>query len=94
MSKPISFSVLCISLLLCFQENCFHFFWFARLDYSLSVKVADFGLTKQLDETEQYKMQDTTKALPVRWMSIETLQQQIYTTKSDVVNKTTEKNSV
>ncbi len=39
-------------------------------------------------------MQDTTKALPVRWMSIETLQQQIYTTKSDVVNKTTEKNSV
>ena len=56
-----------------------------RLDDNLVVKVADFGLTKDVYETDYYRLEDKSKALPIRWMSIEAIQFSVFTTRSDVV---------
>lgn len=58
-----------------------------RLDESYSVKVADFGMARDVFDKEYYSIQDHRKAkLPVKWMAIESLQTQKFTTKSDVVS--------
>ncbi|XP_058856153.1 macrophage-stimulating protein receptor-like [Acipenser ruthenus] len=55
------------------------------LDESYSVKVADFGMARDVFDKEYYSIQDHKKAkLPVKWMAIESLQTQKFTTKSDV----------
>ena len=56
-----------------------------RLDANLMIKVADFGLTQKLNENNYYKLEVKNKALPVRWMSLEGIQDGIFTTQSDVV---------
>ena len=53
------------------------------------VKISDFGLTKNLHEIEYYKINDYQKALPIRWMSQEALQQNVHSKQSDVVSKLT-----
>ena len=53
------------------------------------VKISDFGLTKNLHEIDYYKIKDDQKALPIRWMSLEALQQNVYSIQSDVVSKLT-----
>eukprot|EP00062_Callorhinchus_milii_P006081 gi/632946810/ref/XP_007888742.1/ PREDICTED: macrophage-stimulating protein receptor [Callorhinchus milii] len=55
------------------------------LDESYVVKVADFGMARDVFDKEYYSIQDHKKAkLPVKWMAIESLQTQKFTTKSDV----------
>nr|XP_015815471.2 macrophage-stimulating protein receptor [Nothobranchius furzeri] len=55
------------------------------LDESYTVKVADFGMARDVFDKEYYSIQDHRKAkLPVKWMAIESLQTQKFTTKSDV----------
>ncbi|XP_023661304.1 macrophage-stimulating protein receptor-like isoform X1 [Paramormyrops kingsleyae] len=55
------------------------------LDESYTVKVADFGLARDVFDKEYYSVQDQKRAkLPVKWMAIESLQTQKFTTKSDV----------
>lgn len=55
------------------------------LDESFTVKVADFGMARDIYDKEYYSVQDSKKAkLPVKWMAIESLQTQKFTTKSDV----------
>ena len=49
------------------------------------VKIADFGLTKDLYERDYYTKGKSTKALPIRWMSSEAIQYGSFSTKSDVV---------
>lgn len=50
------------------------------------MKVADFGMARDVFDKEYYSVQDHKKAkLPVKWMAIESLQTQKFTTKSDVV---------
>lgn len=57
-----------------------------RLDESYTVKVADFGMARDVFDKEYYSVQDHRKAkLPVKWMAIESLQTQKFTSKSDVV---------
>ncbi|KAH9503786.1 hypothetical protein Btru_066622, partial [Bulinus truncatus] len=53
------------------------------LDSSLTVKVADFGLCRDIYEKGYYSS-DNKKVLPVRWMAIECIDSGSYTTKSDV----------
>lgn len=61
--------------------------WFSsRLNNELIVKVADFGLAKYTDELGHYKEKSEGQALPIRWMSIEAIQDGIFSTKSDVVS--------
>ncbi|XP_054641533.1 macrophage-stimulating protein receptor-like isoform X2 [Dunckerocampus dactyliophorus] len=55
------------------------------LDESFTVKVADFGMARDIYDKEYYSIQDHKRAkLPVKWMAIESLQTQKFTIKSDV----------
>ncbi|XP_005996741.1 hepatocyte growth factor receptor [Latimeria chalumnae] len=55
------------------------------LDDKFTVKVADFGLARDVYEKEYYSVHNKNGAkLPVKWMALESLQTQKFTTKSDV----------
>lgn len=55
------------------------------LDETFTVKVADFGMARDIYDKEYYSIQDQKRAkLPVKWMAIESLQTQKFTIKSDV----------
>ncbi|XP_055468680.1 hepatocyte growth factor receptor isoform X2 [Psammomys obesus] len=55
------------------------------LDEKFTVKVADFGLARDMYDKEYYSVHNKTGAkLPVKWMALESLQTQKFTTKSDV----------
>ncbi len=61
----------------------------SRLDANLQVKVADFGLSRDLGDEENNtaeEQEDTaSKPLPIRWMSPEAISSRKFTLKSDVV---------
>lgn len=46
-------------------------------------KVADFGLTRYVYEDKEYTAKRSRK-LPLKWMAVEALFDQVFTTKSDV----------
>ncbi|XP_074862160.1 macrophage-stimulating protein receptor [Carettochelys insculpta] len=55
------------------------------LDETFTVKVADFGLARDVFDKEYYSIrQHRQPKLPVKWMALESLQVQKFTTKSDV----------
>ena len=51
-----------------------------------TVKVADFGLSRDVYSNDYYRMQDRSKPLPVKWMAIESLIGGRYSAESDVVS--------
>lgn len=53
------------------------------LDDNLNVKVADFGLSRDVYEQDYYRA-ESGGGLPVKWMAPECLERQKYTSKSDV----------
>ncbi|KAK7490602.1 hypothetical protein BaRGS_00018205, partial [Batillaria attramentaria] len=53
------------------------------LDDDLRVKVADFGLCRDVYEKGYYHS-DNKKKLPIRWMAIESIEKGTYSSKSDV----------
>ena len=59
----------------------------SRLDETLTVKVADFGLSRDIYTKEYYSSDDRKARLPVKWMAIESLTKNVYTFKSDVVSE-------
>ena len=54
------------------------------LDNDLCVKVADFGLSKHVVSKDYYKTENSMQVMPIKWMSIESLEKGIYNTKTDV----------
>jgi len=56
-----------------------------RIDDKNQVKVADFGLSHQLFEREYYSSKDHKAKLPIKWMALESLEDFVFTAKSDVV---------
>jgi len=56
-----------------------------RIDDKNQVKVADFGLSHQLFEREYYSSGDRKAKLPIKWMALESLEDFVFTAKSDVV---------
>eukprot|EP00117_Sycon_ciliatum_P044586 scpid23713/ scgid32148/ Proto-oncogene tyrosine-protein kinase ROS; Proto-oncogene c-Ros; Proto-oncogene c-Ros-1; Receptor tyrosine kinase c-ros oncogene 1; c-Ros receptor tyrosine kinase len=49
------------------------------------VKIADFGLARDIDQRHYYRLlPDREALLPLRWLAPESLQKKIFTTKSDV----------
>jgi len=56
-----------------------------RVDADLQVKVADFGLTRDIYATDYYR-QSHQGRVPIKWMSIESLHDRISNEKTDVVS--------
>lgn len=54
------------------------------LDENLVVKVADFGLSRDIYERDYYSSDNKKAKLPVKWMAIESLEKCHYSSKSDV----------
>lgn len=54
------------------------------LDENLTVKVADFGLSRDIYERDYYSSENKKTKLPVKWMAIESLERCIYSSKTDV----------
>ena len=55
------------------------------MDESLNIKVADFGLARDVYMTDYYRQQSTGK-VPVKWMAPEALNDKISNEKTDVVS--------
>jgi len=51
---------------------------------NLNVRVADFGLTRDIYSTEYYRLEKHT-TLPVKWMALESLLDGYFDEKTDVV---------
>ena len=51
------------------------------------IKVADFGLSESIDTTKDYFRQnkDETVKLPMKWLAIESVNDGIFSEKTDVV---------
>lgn len=60
-----------------------HSYWH-RLDSFYHVKVADFGLSRDIYETAYYSTEKRGK-LPVKWMAPESLATGVFDEKTDVV---------
>ena len=60
-----------------------------RLDISGTVKVADFGLSEDVYSVNYYRQRkcsdDVEAKVPIRWMPLESIEDGLYTEKSDVV---------
>ena len=56
-----------------------------RLDENLTVKIGDFGLSRDVYESDYYSSDHRNTSLPVKWMALESLEKAVYTEKSDVV---------
>ena len=48
------------------------------------LKLADFGLSRDIKENEHYHMQSKEDKLPVRWMAVESIIDREFTIMSDV----------
>ena len=66
-----------------FRFTCI-FFYLPRVDERRVARVADFGLTRDMYQSDYYR-EKTERPLPIKWMAIECLSSAKYTSKSDVV---------
>ena len=58
------------------------------MDEDYRVKIADATLSRDIYELDYYKPGEKAKALPVKWMSPEALEHDLFTCKGDVVSPT------
>ena len=65
---------------------------FIRIDAKFTIKVADFGLSEDIYSKDYFRQALTKSAneegvikLPIKWMALESLQDGIFTEKTDVV---------
>ena len=63
---------------------CMPSYWY-RLDQSMTVKVADFGLSRDIYATDYYTMSQSVP-LPVKWLAPEALFDRVFNEKTDVVS--------
>lgn len=49
------------------------------------VKVADFGLAKDVYETSYYRQMKESR-LPIKWLAVESMTDRVFTSQSDVVS--------
>ena len=59
------------------------------MDVNYVIKVADFGLAESLDSSKEYFRQDQDSAikLPIKWLAPESIHDNVFSEKSDVVCK-------
>lgn len=51
------------------------------------IKVADFGLSESMYGKEYFREGDSSVKLPLKWMAVESINDGIFSEKSDVVWK-------
>ncbi|XP_072025120.1 hepatocyte growth factor receptor-like [Amphiura filiformis] len=54
------------------------------VDEQLVLRIADFGLSRDMNESDYYQSGDRKAKLPVKWMAPESLAKRLYSVKSDV----------
>ncbi|XP_038069408.1 hepatocyte growth factor receptor-like isoform X1 [Patiria miniata] len=54
------------------------------VDDKLVAKIADFGLSRDLDESDYYTSGEKQAKLPIKWMAPESMERKVYNTKTDV----------
>ncbi|XP_072046280.1 plexin-A2-like [Amphiura filiformis] len=54
------------------------------VDENLVTKIADFGLSRDMTESDYYVSKDVKAKLPVKWMAPESLDRRVYNEKTDV----------
>ncbi|XP_022081154.1 hepatocyte growth factor receptor-like [Acanthaster planci] len=54
------------------------------VDDEFVTKISDFGLSRDLDESDYYTSGEQQAKLPVKWMAPESMERLVYSTKSDV----------
>ena len=65
---------------------------FFRIDSGFVIKVADFGLSESIDSNKDYfrQGQDDTVKLPIKWLTLESINDGIFSEKTDVVGESYE----
>ena len=59
---------------------------YARIDGEGFIKVADFGLSECMYERQYFRqVRDDNVKLPIKWMALESMENAIFTEKTDVV---------
>ena len=71
-----------VHLLYNLYPNCVYF----RVDKDKRILIADFGLARDIYVADYYRVEDKSRPLPIRWMAIESIELQKFTTKTDVVS--------
>ena len=57
-----------------------------RIDMNFVIKVADFGLSENIGSKEYYRQDKLVDVkLPIRWLAPESLEDCVFSQKSDVV---------
>ena len=58
-----------------------------RIDENYVIKIADFGLSEDIYSKTYFRQQSHTSVkLPVKWMALESLQEGVFSEKTDVVS--------
>lgn len=79
--------VLIVSFCLLCCEQCIHRDLATRnvlVGEEYVIKVADFGLARDVYKSDMYVKATNAGVLPVKWMALESLFDRVYTEKSDV----------
>lgn len=58
---------------------------FHRVNDKLSVKIGDFGLSRDIHYKDYQLMHAHTAKVPVKWLAVESLLDHIFNEKTDVV---------
>ena len=61
-------------------------YYYYRVDCSYVVKIADFGMSRDVYDKDYYQMETAGKPLPIKWMALESLKEGRFSSKSDVVS--------
>ena len=62
------------------------FEYYCRVDEKLCVKIADFGLSRGIHSQNYYRLTHDAK-VPVKWLALESLFDQIFNEKTDIVRQ-------
>ena len=59
----------------------------SRIDVNFVIKVADFGLSESIDSSKEYfrQNQEDTIKLPIKWLAPESINDGLFSEKTDVV---------